>query len=102
MSVSLHAILAVRAITSKTKDTIVLSVKFEAILKRHFSERHLVRKSERFYLPLRGWPFCLHVQFYVQCFVYSPLHVHLRVTHALSYGDKGHLHDCTCVRRGPS
>ena len=32
-----HAILAVRAITSKTKDTIVLGVKFEAIVKRRFS-----------------------------------------------------------------
>ena len=30
----------------------------------------------------------------VQCFVYSPLHVRLRDTHALSYGVKGHL----CVR----
>ena len=39
---------------------------------------------------------------YVQCFVYSLLHVHLRVTHMLSYGDKGHLYDCACVRRGPS
>ena len=38
----------------------------------------------------------------MQCFVYSPLHVHLRVTHALSYGNKGHLYDCACVRRGPS
>ena len=37
LSVSPHAILAVRAITSKTKDTIVLSVKFEAIIKRCFS-----------------------------------------------------------------
>ena len=32
LSVSPHAILAVRAITSKTKDTIVLSVEFEAII----------------------------------------------------------------------
>ena len=39
---------------------------------------------------------------YVQCFVYSPLHVCLRVMHMLSYGDKGHLYDCECVRRGPS
>ena len=31
-----HAILAVRAITSKTKDTIVLSVEFEAIIKKVF------------------------------------------------------------------
>jgi len=37
----------------------------------------------------------------VQYFVYSPLHVRLRVTHALSYGDKGHLHDFACVRSGP-
>ena len=39
---------------------------------------------------------------YVQCFAYSPLHVRLRAMHALSYGDKGHLYDCACVRRGPS
>ena len=37
VSVSPHAILVVRAITSKTKDTIVLSVEFEAIIKRRFS-----------------------------------------------------------------
>ena len=37
LSVSPHAVLAVRAITSKTKDTIVLSVKFEAIVKWRFS-----------------------------------------------------------------
>ena len=37
VSVCPHAILAVHAITSKTKDTIVLSVKFEAIMKRRFS-----------------------------------------------------------------
>ena len=36
LSVSPHAILAVCTITSKTKDTIVLSVEFEAIVKRHF------------------------------------------------------------------
>ena len=36
VSVSPHAILGVRAITSKTKDTIVLSVEFEAIVKRCF------------------------------------------------------------------
>ena len=39
---------------------------------------------------------------YVQCFVYSPLHVRLCVTHALSYEDKGYLYDCACVRREPS
>ena len=32
VSVSPHAILAVHAITSKTKDTIVFSVEFEAIV----------------------------------------------------------------------
>ena len=37
LSVSLHTILVVHAITSKTKDTIVLSVKFEAIVKWRFS-----------------------------------------------------------------
>ena len=36
LSVCPHAILAVHAITSKTKDTIVLSVKFEAIVKKVF------------------------------------------------------------------
>ena len=36
LSVSPHAILAVRAITSKTKDTIVLSVECEAIIKAFF------------------------------------------------------------------
>jgi len=33
LSVSLHTNLVVRAITSKSKDTIVLSVEFEAIVK---------------------------------------------------------------------
>ena len=37
LSVRLHAILTVRAITSKTKDTIMLSVEFEAFVKRRFS-----------------------------------------------------------------
>ena len=37
LSVSPHAILAVRTITSKSKDTIVLSVEFEAIVKSRFS-----------------------------------------------------------------
>jgi len=35
--VSPHTILVVRVITSKTKDTIVLRVKFEAIIEWHFS-----------------------------------------------------------------
>ena len=34
--VCVHAILAVRAITSKTKDIVVLSVEFEAIVKKAF------------------------------------------------------------------
>ena len=37
VSVHPHIILAVRAITNKTKDTIMLSVGFEAIAKRCFS-----------------------------------------------------------------
>ena len=37
LSVSPHTILAVRAITGKTEDTIVLSVEFEAIVKWRFS-----------------------------------------------------------------
>ena len=45
---SAHAILAVRAIKSITKDTIVLSVRFAAILKWHFSLNCLIRKLERF------------------------------------------------------
>ena len=38
LSVSPHAILAVRTITNKTKETIVLSVEFEAIKKDVFSK----------------------------------------------------------------
>ena len=74
----------------------MFSIEFEANVKSRFSYTRLVRKLESFYLPQQGWPFCLNVQ----CFIYSPLHVHLRVTHALSYGDKRHLYDCACVRRG--
>ena len=48
---SAHAILAVRAIRSITKDAIVLSVRFAAILKWRFSLNGLIRKLERFYLP---------------------------------------------------
>ena len=48
---SAHAILAVRAIKSITKDTIVLSVRFAAILKWRFSLNCLIQKLERFYLP---------------------------------------------------
>ena len=36
VSVSPHVILAVHAITSKTKDAIMLSIKFEAFVKRRF------------------------------------------------------------------
>ena len=53
-----HAILAVRAIKSIMKDTIVLSVRFAAILKWRFSLNCLIRKLERFfYLPRQGQPF---------------------------------------------
>ena len=38
-----HAILAVRAIRSITKDAIMLSVRFAAILKRRFSLNCLIR-----------------------------------------------------------
>ena len=53
---SAHVILAVRAIKSITKDTIVLSVIFAAILKWRFSLNCLIRKLERFYLPRQGRP----------------------------------------------
>ena len=49
-----HAILAVSAIRSITKDAIVLSVRFAAILKRCFSLNCLVRKLERVSLTSAG------------------------------------------------
>ena len=49
-----HAILAVRAIRSVTKDAIVLSVRFAAILKRHFSLNCLIRKLEHLLLTSAG------------------------------------------------
>ena len=49
-----HAILAVRAVRSITKDAIVLSVRFAAILKRRFSLNCLIRKLERFSLTSAG------------------------------------------------
>ena len=49
-----HAILAVRAVISITKDAIVLSVRFAAILKRRFSYNCLIRKLERFSLTSAG------------------------------------------------
>ena len=51
---SAHTILAVRAIKSITKDTIVLSVRFAAILKWCFSLNCLVRKLERLLLTSAG------------------------------------------------
>ena len=56
MSVCLseHAILAVRAIRSITKDAIMLSVRFAAILKRRFSYNCLIGKLERFLLTSAG------------------------------------------------
>ena len=56
MSLSAHAILTVRAIKSITKDTIVLSVRFAAILKWRFSLNCLIRKLEHFYSPRQGRP----------------------------------------------
>ena len=49
-----HAILAVRAVRSITKDAIVLSVRFTVILKRRFSLNCLIRKLERFSLTSAG------------------------------------------------
>ena len=60
LSVFPQAILAVRAITSKTKDTIVLSVEFGVSIERHFLKHVWL---ERFYLPWQGRLFCLDVQF---------------------------------------
>ena len=52
--VSAHAILAVRATKSITKDTIVLSVRFAAILKWRFSLNCLIRKLEHLLLTSAG------------------------------------------------
>ena len=51
---SAHAILAVRAIRSITKDAIVLSVRFAAILKWRFPLNCLIRKLERLFLTSAG------------------------------------------------
>ena len=51
---SAHAILAVRTIKSITKNTIVISIKFAAILKWHFSLNCLIRKLECFLLTSIG------------------------------------------------
>ena len=89
LSVSPHAILAVRAITSKTKDTIVLSVEKAFFLKTSGS------KVRAFLLTSARTAILSQRAIYVQCFIYSLLHVHLCVTHTLSYyGDKGHLYVC--------
>ena len=52
--VSAHAILALRAIKSITKDTIVLSVRFVAILKWCFSLNCLIQKLGHLLLTLAG------------------------------------------------
>ena len=49
-----HAILAVRAVRSVTKDAIVLSIRFAAILKRREVLNCLIRKLERFSLTSAG------------------------------------------------
>ena len=58
MSVCLseHAILAVRAIRSITKDAIVLSVRFAAILKRFFFLKLSYSKVSVFHSPRQGRP----------------------------------------------
>ena len=57
-----HAILAVRAITSKTKDTIVLSVEFEAIIKKAFFLKTSGSKVRALLLTSVGTAFCLDVK----------------------------------------
>ena len=52
-----HAILAVHAIKSIMKDTIVLGIRFAAIIKWHISLNCLIRKLYIFYLPRQGRPF---------------------------------------------
>ena len=56
MSVCLseQAVLAVCVIRSITKDAIVLSIRFAAILKRRFSFNCLIRKLENFSLTSAG------------------------------------------------
>ena len=78
--VCLQAILAVRAITSKSKDTIMLNIEFGEKLKGYFSFKCLVRKLEHFYLPRQRQPFCLAVQFTCNV-LWWPLHICLHVTH---------------------
>ena len=51
---SAHALLAVRAIKSITRDTIALSIRFAAIIKWHFSLNCLILKLERFLLTSTG------------------------------------------------
>ena len=55
-----QAILAVRTITSETKDTIMLSIKFVAIILLNVL---IVQKFERFLLTQKGRSFCFDVQF---------------------------------------
>ena len=78
-----HAILAVCMFKSIMKDTIVLSVRFAAILKRHFPLNCLIRKLEHFLLTLVGTAIFSWCLLRMQCFVYSPLHVCLRVKHCI-------------------
>ena len=66
-----HAILAVCAIRSITKDAIVLSVRFAAILKRRFSLNCLNQKLERFSLTSAGAAIFSWCLLRMQCFVYS-------------------------------
>ena len=61
--VSAHTLFWQYAESQVKPNTIVLSVEIETIVKGHFSLTRLVQKLERFYLPRRGQPFCLGVQF---------------------------------------
>ena len=58
---SAHAILAVRAIKSITKDTIVLSVRFVAILKWRFSLNCLIELVDSISRDERGFPLTQYI-----------------------------------------
>ena len=68
---SVDAILAVRTIKSIMKDTVILSIRFAAILKWCFSYNCLIQKLERFLLASAG---AAIVDAYSACNVSYTLH----------------------------
>ena len=64
---SAHAILAVRAIRSITKDAIVLSIRFAAILKMAFFLKWSYSKVSGFYSPRQGRPSLVDAYSYSAC-----------------------------------